>query len=352
MTQVEEDHATYAAALRSAGSRAPAAGDSGSGSSTTTFAALNQARPPHANHLRLRSSRPDLIALVQKLKPSLLLTHTQPTNTTNRQAAVAQAKAGDHVAAIATLTRALDRAAAGHLTHPHLLVCYSNRAASHLAVEAYGAALADADSCLGLLKSWAEAAGTGGPQRHPSYPKALLRRGRALLGLERPAAAAAAFEAGLAADPGSSQLAEALAGARRRLRASEAPGGPEAAVDGGGRLLPAAGAAAAAGASSLLLRIGYAPRDAPLALLGGGGLLPGADDYGGGPGSLAARRTARVEGAALPASLLRAARAAEDRTLSEVYEYVRVQVRLRSGGAGCVAPRMQIAGCWLCVRLS
>jgi tetratricopeptide (TPR) repeat protein len=244
------------------------------------------------------------------------------------QVAVRQARAGDHAAAVATLTALLTRATAGHLTHPDLHTAYSNRSASHLELGDAAAALADADSCLGLLREWGVACGAAAAA-HPSYPKAALRRGRALAALGRHTDAAAAFEAGLAADPASAGLAEALAAAARAAAAA-ADGSccPTGSGGAAGALLGEGGLRDAVRAP--LLPIAYAPRDVPLALLqppSGAGGLGGVPPRGGGdPDSLAARRRARVEGSALPGVLLSAARAAEDRTLGEVYQYARVQV--------------------------
>ncbi|GBF95168.1 hypothetical protein Rsub_07881 [Raphidocelis subcapitata] len=247
--------------------------------------------------------------------PTTLASLNQARRPTLAAAAVALARAGDHRGAETALTALLDRAASQKLTRADLHVAHGNRAASRLALGDAAGALTDADACLGLLRAAAAAAGAPAA-RHASFPKAQLRRGRALAALGEHARAAAAFEAGLAADPASAALAEALAAAQREL----GPGG-------GAALEPAR----ALPAPPPTLRIGFAPRDAPLALLrsdgdgdgdaaGGGGGEPG----GGWRDSLAARRGARVEGAALPAALLSAARAASDPALSDVYEYARV----------------------------
>lgn len=250
-----------------------------------------------------------------------------PTLVQANREAVRLARAGEHQAAAEALTRALARAAAARVTHADLHALYSNRAASRLALGDAPGALSDADEALRLMAAWAARCGAPGAAAHPSYPRAALRRGRALLALGDAPRAAAALEAGLAADPANAQLASALSDAR-------AAGGwgcaaPHAA---GPRALPAPAAAS-------LARVGYAQPNAPLALLrapgdaGGGNEPDDAPDNLDGAGSeeawrrsLTARRGARVEGAALPAALLSARRAAEDRTLCDVYEYARVQV--------------------------
>lgn len=64
---------------------------------------------------------------------------------------------------------------------------YSNRSACHAKLDAFAAALRDADACVALKPTWAKAAS---------------RRGAALFGLGRYEAAAAACRAGLAATDG------------------------------------------------------------------------------------------------------------------------------------------------------
>jgi hypothetical protein len=244
-------------------------------------------------------------------------------------AAVAAARAGDHAGAEAALSRLLDRARKAHLTHPDLHAAYSNRSAARLALGDAHGALADADAAAGLVSAAAAARGAP-PDAHPSFPKACLRRGAALAALGRPADAAAALEAGLAADPASAALSAALTAAR-------------AAAAAGGGADTAGAARAQLEAAPAPLRIAYAPRGAPLALLeapsavSASSAAAAAAAAASAPGGLAARRRARVEGAGLPALLLGAGRAAEDRTLGEVYEYARVQV----GGVG-----REGGGCW------
>lgn len=234
--------------------------------------------------------------------------------------AVRRARAGDHAAAVDALTALLRRASEARVTRADLHVAYGNRSAAHHALGDHAAALADADACLALLRG----ARAGALPLATTVAKALLRRGRALAGLGRLRAAAAALEEGLALDPASAALSEALAGVSKRLREQQEGGGWDG-EDG------ADGPLALEAAAPRALPITYAPATTPLALL----RAPGDDDGddGGGVGSggsagskEAARWRARVPCAALPAALLSARRAAEDPNLGEVYEYARVQV--------------------------
>ncbi|WIA22755.1 hypothetical protein OEZ86_009712 [Tetradesmus obliquus] len=117
------------------------------------------------------------------------------------KAAVAAIKAGDHQQAITLLSQLFQQAAAQHTTHPELFIAHSNKAACHLALGQHREALQDAEACLQLLRAASARAGLLSPSRHPHWPKACQRLGGALLGLGQHRQAAAAFEAGLEADP-------------------------------------------------------------------------------------------------------------------------------------------------------
>ncbi|KAH8053946.1 hypothetical protein JL722_9107 [Aureococcus anophagefferens] len=103
-------------------------------------------------------------------------------------------------------------------------VLYSNRSACHAKLDAFAAALRDADACVALKPTWAKAAS---------------RRGAALFGLGRYEAAAAACRDGLAATDGATPataaaLEELLENATARSSTSAAPAGLWVADERGG----------------------------------------------------------------------------------------------------------------------
>eukprot|EP00879_Flechtneria_rotunda_P018393 GHRR01019293.1.p1 GENE.GHRR01019293.1~~GHRR01019293.1.p1 ORF type:complete len:270 (+),score=69.13 GHRR01019293.1:297-1106(+) len=127
------------------------------------------------------------------------------------QAAVAAVKQGQHQEALFLFHKLLEQLHKRHLTHADLFIVYSNKAACHLALQQYEQALQDARQCIQLLaKASARAGLSGGPSRHPHWPKACQRLGRALAGLGQHRQAAAVFEAGLATDPLNPTLKEGL----------------------------------------------------------------------------------------------------------------------------------------------
>ncbi|KAF8066293.1 Art7 [Scenedesmus sp. PABB004] len=256
------------------------------------------------------------------------------------KAAVAAAREGDHARALGLLDELFERARAAHLSHPELHVAHSNRAAALLALGRCAEALGDARRCVELVADAAARAGLGGPARHAHWPKACLRLGGALAGLGQHKGAAAAFEAGLAADPACAALAAGLQAAQRGVTADLLAGRG---LDR--RALPAPPVAA---------RIAAAPHNVPRAALTGGGgaaapgvapaaalLAPGQRfAVGWAPPAAGALRAAQgggdaaaapvVPGAApgqLPRVLLTPAVAAADPALCEVFEVVQTQAR-------------------------
>lgn len=70
----------------------------------------------------------------------------------SNQDGVRASKSGDHVRAVVAFTQLIERTRSEHLTHLELHVCYSNRAASHLALQLYSEALNDAERCIAMMR--------------------------------------------------------------------------------------------------------------------------------------------------------------------------------------------------------
>lgn len=68
------------------------------------------------------------------------------------QDGVRASKLGDHVRAVVAFTHLIERTRSEHITHLELHVCYSNRAASQLALQLYTEALNDADRCIAMMR--------------------------------------------------------------------------------------------------------------------------------------------------------------------------------------------------------
>ncbi|MEW5319762.1 MAG: hypothetical protein WDW38_010893 [Sanguina aurantia] len=117
------------------------------------------------------------------------------------QDGVRAAKSGDHVTAVAAFSHLIMRTQSDHITHGELHVCYSNRAASHLALDLFSEALNDAERCISLMLGSSPSSASSAVRYSPVYVKALLRKGRALMGLGCTRDALSAFQEGLRCDP-------------------------------------------------------------------------------------------------------------------------------------------------------
>ena len=143
-----------------------------------------------------------------------------PLSELNKRAA-ALLKGGNPAAAAAAYQILFAKAARHNLTHPELHICHSNAAAACLALALFDDALRHAEHGRRL----AEASLRRSAQGSAGYVKALVRKGRALLGLRRHREAAATFDAGLKLDPFSADLKvglqEANQGVLRDLQEGE-----------------------------------------------------------------------------------------------------------------------------------
>eukprot|EP00210_Caulerpa_lentillifera_P006726 g6428.t1 len=143
--------------------------------------------------------------------PNVVAYHRSIFSNATHEEATEFYKSGDYTSTIAAYEKLFKRVREHNLTHEQLHICYGNRSAAYFQLGLYQEALTDADKSKTLAEFSIQRTG----KFCPSYVKAYVRKGLALLALGCAHEASAVFNEGLEVDPKNVELRIGLEDATR-----------------------------------------------------------------------------------------------------------------------------------------